>query len=99
MDILTIGRIIQKEREACGLTQRALAAVSHVSRVTIVNLENGRLGDIGAVKLSGIAAHLGIALFATENKMDAINMTLGNTIPVTKTACPPPSWRSSCFAA
>lgn len=78
MNILTIGAIIKKEREACGLTQRALAAVARVSRVTIVNLENGHLGDIGAVKLAAIAENLGTSLFATEKPMDVISMTLGN---------------------
>ncbi len=78
MDILTIGTIIRKEREACGLTQRALAAASHVSRVTIVNLENGHVGDIGAVKLSEIAESVGTTLFSTGKKVDSIKMTLGN---------------------
>jgi transcriptional regulator with XRE-family HTH domain len=78
MDISTIGAIIKKEREACGLTQRALAAASHVSRVTIVNLENGKVGDIGAVKLSEIAENVGTSLFSTGRKVNFIKMTLGN---------------------
>jgi transcriptional regulator with XRE-family HTH domain len=78
MNILTIGTIIKKEREACGLTQRALAVASHVSRVTIVNLENGKGGDIGAVKLSEIAENVGITLFSMGRKVDSIKMTLGN---------------------
>jgi transcriptional regulator with XRE-family HTH domain len=78
MDILTIGTIIKNERESCGLTQRALAAASHVSRVTIVNLENGKVGDIGAVKLSEIAECVGTSLFSTGRKVDSIKMTLGN---------------------
>ena len=86
MDILTIGAIIKKEREACGLTQKALASASHVSRVTIVNLENGNLGDIGAVKLSGIAESVGTSLFARGKKVDAIKMALGNVNTSYKTA-------------
>ena len=78
MDIYTIGAIIKKERESCGLTQRALAEVSHVSRVTIVNLENGKVGDIGAVKLSDIAENVGASLFSTGKKVDFVKMTLGN---------------------
>lgn len=78
MDIYTIGAIIRKEREACGLTQRALAAASHVSRVTIVNLENGKVGDIGAVKLSEITENVGTSLFSRRKKVNAIKMTLGN---------------------
>lgn len=78
MDISTIGAIIKKERESCGLTQGALAEVSHVSRVTIVNLENGKVGDIGAVKLSEIAENVGISLFSMGKNVDFIKMTLGN---------------------
>jgi transcriptional regulator with XRE-family HTH domain len=86
MDISMIGAIIKKEREACGLTQRALAVASHVSRVTIVNLENGKVGDIGAVKLSEIAESVGTSLFSRGKKVDAIKMTLGNVNTSYKTA-------------
>ena len=86
MDISIIGAIIKKEREACGLTQRALAFASHVSRVTIVNLENGNVGDIGAVKLSEIAENVGTSLFSKGRKVDAIKMTLGNVNTSYKTA-------------
>lgn len=78
MDISVIGAIIKKEREACGLTQKTLAMAAHVSRVTIVNLENGNVGDIGAVKLSEIAESVGTSLFSRGKQVDAIKMTLGN---------------------
>lgn len=78
MDISTIGALIKKERTACGLSQKALAEASHVSRVTIVNLEKGKVGDIGAVKLAQIAENVGMPLFSSGNKMDFIKMTLGN---------------------
>lgn len=78
MNISTIGAIIRKERESCGLTQGTLAEISHLSRVTIVNLENGKVGDIGAVKLSEIAENVGISLFSMGKKVDFIKMTLGN---------------------
>lgn len=78
MDISTIGAIIKKERVSCGLTQETLAKVSHVSRVTLVNLEHGKVGDIGAVKLSEIAENVGISLFASGKKVNFIKMTLGN---------------------
>ncbi|HEY3326389.1 MAG TPA: helix-turn-helix transcriptional regulator [Novimethylophilus sp.] len=78
MDISTIGAIIKKERTACGLSQKALAEASHVSRVTIVNLEKGKVGDIGAVKLAQIAENVGTPLFATGKKMDFFKMTLNN---------------------
>jgi len=78
MNISTIGSIIKRERMACGLSQKALAQASHVSRVTIVNLENGKVGDIGAVKLSEIAEVIGTPIFATANKIDFIKITLNN---------------------
>lgn len=86
MNISTIGAIIKRERESCGLTQEALAGVSHVSRVTIVNLENGKVGDIGAVKLSEIAENVGISLFSMGRKVDFIKMTLGNVNTSYKTS-------------
>jgi transcriptional regulator with XRE-family HTH domain len=78
MNILTIGAIIKKHRTACGLSQKALAEASHVSRVTIVNLERGKVGDIGAIKLSEIAEIIGIPMFSTGKKMDFIKMTVSN---------------------
>lgn len=78
MNISTIGEIIKKERVACGLSQKALAAASHVSRVTIVNLEGGKAGDIGVIKLAEIAEVVGMPIFSTGKKMDFIQMTLGH---------------------
>lgn len=78
MNILTIGAIIKKERVACGLTQKALAEASHVSRVTIVNLEKGKVGDIGAIKLSEIADIIGKPMFSTGKKMNFIQIAVGN---------------------
>ena len=78
MDIFTIGAIIKKERLACGLSQKALAEASHVSRVTIVNLERGKVGDIGAIKLSEIAEIIGTPIFSTGRKMDFTKLILSN---------------------
>lgn len=78
MNILTIGTIIKRERTACGLSQRALAEAAHVSRVTIVNLERGKVGDIGAIKLSEIADIIGTPMFSSGKKMDFVKITLSN---------------------
>ncbi|MDP3744547.1 MAG: helix-turn-helix transcriptional regulator [Methylotenera sp.] len=78
MNILTIGAIIKKGGTACGLSQKALAEASHVSRVTIVNLEKGKVGDIGAIKLSEIAEIIGTPMFSTGKKMDFVKLTLSN---------------------
>ncbi len=78
MNIQMIGTIIKQERIACGLSQKALAEASHLSRVTIVNLENGKVGDIGAVKLSELADIVGKPIFSTGQSMDFVQMLLGN---------------------
>jgi transcriptional regulator with XRE-family HTH domain len=78
MNIQTIGTIIKHERVACGLSQKALADASHLSRVTIVNLENGKVGDIGAVKLSELADIVGKPIFSTGKQMDFVQMLLGS---------------------
>jgi transcriptional regulator with XRE-family HTH domain len=78
MDIYAIGAIIKKERLACGLSQKALAEASHISRVTLVNLEKGKVGDIGAVKLAQIARNVGVPLFSSGKKMDFLKITLSN---------------------
>ncbi len=46
--------------------------------MTIVNLENGKVGDIGAVKLSELADILGKPIFSTGKPMDFLQMLLGN---------------------
>ena len=78
MDIFTIGAIIKRGRVACGLSQKALAEASHVSRVAIVNLERGKVGDIGAIKLSEIAEIVGTPIFSTGRKMNFTKLTLSN---------------------
>jgi len=78
VDISTIGAIIKKERTACGLSQKALAEASHVSRVTIVNLEGGKVGDIGALKLAEIAENVGAPMFSSGKKTDFVKVTLSN---------------------
>lgn len=78
MDILTIGALIKKQRTACGLSQKALAEASHVSRVTIVNLERGKVGDIGAIKLAEIAENVDMPMFSNGKQMDCVKITLNN---------------------
>lgn len=78
MDINAIGTIIKNGRTACGLSQNALAAASHISRVTISNLESGRVGDIGALKLAEIAENIGLPLFSRGKPMDCMKLILSN---------------------
>lgn len=90
MNISTIGILIRKEREACGLSQKALASASHVSRVTIVNLETGKVGDIGAMKLSAITDVIGLPMFSSGRKTDFIKVVLGNLNTSYKKSMSPP---------
>jgi len=78
MNIMTIGMLVKKERKATGLSQKALAAASHVSRVTIVNLEKGNVGDIGIVKLSAIANVIDLPIFSSGHQKDYAKIALGN---------------------
>lgn len=78
MNISKIGLIIKNERELCGITQSMLACVSNSSRVTIVNLERGKLKDIGLAILLRISEHVGLSIFSMDKYMDFISMTLCN---------------------
>lgn len=78
MNISTIGTIIRNGRTACGLSQKALAEASHVSRATIVNLEKGNVGDIGAIKLSEISEVIGVPMFSSSKNMDFVKLILSN---------------------
>lgn len=78
MDIFTLGGLVKKERKASGLSQESLAIAAGISRVTLANLEAGKGGDIGALKLFSVAENIGLPLLNTGRKMNFIKMTAGN---------------------
>lgn len=67
-DLPTIGVQIAERRRALGLRQVDLARQAGVGRATVEALENGRLRELGSVKLSRILAALGIELALDESK-------------------------------
>jgi transcriptional regulator with XRE-family HTH domain len=62
----SIAEQIKIRRKMLGLTQSALAEKAHVSRATLDALQNGRLGELGYSKVTGILAALGLELKLQE---------------------------------
>lgn len=60
MNILEAGNAIQAARLDAGLSQEQLAKFAGLSRVTINQLENGSLDEIGYAKLMNILGILGL---------------------------------------
>ena len=60
MNLVETGRIIQAARAEAGLSQGQLAKFAGLSRVTVNQLENGNLEEIGYTKLMAILSVLGL---------------------------------------
>ncbi len=65
MRLSEIGQAVRARREALGLTQLRLGKFADLSRVTINQLENGTLSDLGVVKLVSLLELLNLTLNAT----------------------------------
>lgn len=68
MNLLEVGKIVREQRTELGLGQEQLGHLAGLSRVTINQLENGTLEDLGYNKLNTILNTLGIAMEAKEKK-------------------------------
>lgn len=68
MNLADIGLLVHQRRTALGLSQARLAALAGLSRVTINQLENGALVDLGATKLIALLDLVGINLDAGTRK-------------------------------
>ena len=66
MYLMSIGQLVQRRRQALGLSQARLAKLSGLSRATINQLETGTLVDLGAAKLIGLLDLVGLDLDAHE---------------------------------
>ncbi|RAR56258.1 Xre family transcriptional regulator [Paraburkholderia unamae] len=65
MQLYEIGQAIAQRRAELDLTQAQLAKLAGLSRVTINQLEAGKVKDLGANKLIGLLGVLGLELAAT----------------------------------
>ena len=68
MTLTDLGQLVHFRRQALGLSQARLAAMSGLSRATINQLETGSLVDLGAAKLIGLLNLVGIDLDALARK-------------------------------
>jgi transcriptional regulator with XRE-family HTH domain len=66
LSLSSIADSIRARRKALGLSQSALAQKAQVSRATLDALENGRLGELGYSKMTGILAAVGLELKLQE---------------------------------
>lgn len=58
--LIDIGEEISKRRKAVDLTQAELANRARISRSTLDALENGRMGELGYMKVNNIFISLGL---------------------------------------
>jgi transcriptional regulator with XRE-family HTH domain len=68
MNIKEIGKAVAKSRGSFGMSQEQLANFSGLSRVTINELENGVLEELGVSKLASILSVLGLSLGVASGK-------------------------------
>lgn len=66
MGLMQIGKKVRERRAELGIAQKQLSELSGVSRVTINQLENGALEDLGYARLNSILNVLGITLEAKD---------------------------------
>lgn len=76
MNLLSIGQLAQRRRQALGLSQARLAKLSGLSRATINQLETGTLIELGASRLIGLLDLLGLDLdaHARPPRQNALNL-------------------------
>lgn len=67
MKLQEIGAAVKQKRAQLGLLQEQVANLVGLSRVTVNQLENGTLKDLGYVKLNAVLDVLGIDLAAQES--------------------------------
>jgi len=60
--LMEMGVAVRERREALRLTQAQLAQQAGIARATVNSLENGKLMELGVVRLSAVLAVLGLRL-------------------------------------
>lgn len=66
MDLAQVGSAVHRARLKAGLLQEQLAKIAGLSRVTINQLENGTLNDLGYMKLKAVMEILGLDMEARQ---------------------------------
>ena len=61
-NLAAVGAAIRVRRESLGLTQERLAALAELSRVTVNELENGQLADLGIGRVIRLLDILGLGM-------------------------------------
>lgn len=70
--ILTgLAKIVRDERSAQGMTQGQLAQLAGLSRATIVDLEAGRVSELGVSKLERLLAILSLSLVVSSEQVSS----------------------------
>jgi transcriptional regulator with XRE-family HTH domain len=64
LNLVEVGELVRRRREALGLSQQRLAKLADLSRATINQLETGTLVDLGVRKLANLLNLLGLHLEA-----------------------------------
>src|SRR4051812_23415088 len=77
MNLAEVGEKVHARRVEAGLLQGQVAKLTGISRVTINQLENGTLGDLGYAKLKSVLDLLGVGidLAPATAKTSALQLT------------------------
>lgn len=65
MDLATLGSTIKTQRQLLGLSQEQVSKLAGVSRVTVNQLENATITDLGVAKVFHLLDSLGIGVSAS----------------------------------
>ncbi len=74
MKLSEIGQVVRANRKALGFSQQTLAERAHVSRFTLIKLENGSASDIQLKTLAAILAELRLKLTVSEIPVSGVQI-------------------------
>ena len=74
MKLSELGPVVRTNRKALGFSQQTLAERAHVSRFTLIKLENGTASDIQLKTLTAILAELRLKLTVSEIPVSGVQI-------------------------
>ncbi|XOV89830.1 MAG: helix-turn-helix domain-containing protein [Pseudomonadota bacterium] len=74
MNLSQIGQTVHEARKQRGITQLKLAELAHVSRYTLIKLENGTAGDIQFKTLAAILAALRMEVTVIDRPVSGLRV-------------------------